>query len=148
MSQCLENNEGRYFEFYAFVCTVMWLCLTLLSHAEPLFCRLVQSAGVKQRTLLLGVGIRYQNYSKMHPKIFFQMLYHLLWTDNPWCLGMQTCSDCGKDLKLCPFCQREISTRIRLYWRPSEAMYNHHFKHTFDMIKERFEIQYTVNTGS
>lgn len=29
--------------------------------------------------------------------------------------GHQTCSDCGKDLKLCPLCQREISTRIRLY---------------------------------
>uniref|UniRef100_A0A0E0EMQ0 RING-type domain-containing protein n=1 Tax=Oryza meridionalis TaxID=40149 RepID=A0A0E0EMQ0_9ORYZ len=29
--------------------------------------------------------------------------------------GHQTCSDCGKDLKVCPICQREISTRIRLY---------------------------------
>ncbi|KAL6859043.1 hypothetical protein ACP4OV_018045 [Aristida adscensionis] len=29
--------------------------------------------------------------------------------------GHQTCSECGKNLKVCPLCQREISTRIRLY---------------------------------
>ncbi|KAM3189456.1 hypothetical protein ACQJBY_068012 [Aegilops geniculata] len=29
--------------------------------------------------------------------------------------GHQTCADCGKDLKVCPLCQRAISTRIRLY---------------------------------
>ncbi|KAL6644608.1 hypothetical protein ACP70R_016216 [Stipagrostis hirtigluma subsp. patula] len=29
--------------------------------------------------------------------------------------GHQTCSDCGKSLKLCPLCQRQITTRIKLY---------------------------------
>lgn len=29
--------------------------------------------------------------------------------------GHQTCSECGKNLKVCPLCQREISTRIKLY---------------------------------
>ncbi|KAM0830429.1 hypothetical protein ACQ4PT_066215 [Festuca glaucescens] len=29
--------------------------------------------------------------------------------------GHQTCADCGKDLKVCPLCQRQISTRIKLY---------------------------------
>ncbi|KAK1601089.1 hypothetical protein QYE76_008368 [Lolium multiflorum] len=29
--------------------------------------------------------------------------------------GHQTCADCGKDLKVCPLCQRNISTRIKLY---------------------------------
>ncbi|KAK3123761.1 hypothetical protein QOZ80_8AG0635600 [Eleusine coracana subsp. coracana] len=29
--------------------------------------------------------------------------------------GHQTCSECAKDLKVCPLCQRKISTRIRLY---------------------------------
>lgn len=29
--------------------------------------------------------------------------------------GHQTCYDCGKDLQLCPICQSEITTRIRLY---------------------------------
>ncbi|XP_072981171.1 E3 ubiquitin-protein ligase RGLG5-like isoform X2 [Typha angustifolia] len=29
--------------------------------------------------------------------------------------GHQTCSECGKDLKVCPICQNQITTRIRLY---------------------------------
>ncbi|GJN15861.1 hypothetical protein PR202_gb02805 [Eleusine coracana subsp. coracana] len=29
--------------------------------------------------------------------------------------GHQTCAECAKDLKVCPLCQRKISTRIRLY---------------------------------
>lgn len=29
--------------------------------------------------------------------------------------GHQTCHNCGKDMQICPFCQRQISTRIRLY---------------------------------
>uniref|UniRef100_A0A0A9T248 Uncharacterized protein n=1 Tax=Arundo donax TaxID=35708 RepID=A0A0A9T248_ARUDO len=29
--------------------------------------------------------------------------------------GHQTCSDCGKNLKVCPLCQREISEKIKLY---------------------------------
>ncbi|CAD6246172.1 unnamed protein product [Miscanthus lutarioriparius] len=29
--------------------------------------------------------------------------------------GHQTCSDCSKDLKVCPICQRAISTRLKLY---------------------------------
>lgn len=29
--------------------------------------------------------------------------------------GHQTCSDCAKDLKVCPICQRAISTRLKLY---------------------------------
>uniref|UniRef100_A0ACD5ZMN6 Uncharacterized protein n=1 Tax=Avena sativa TaxID=4498 RepID=A0ACD5ZMN6_AVESA len=29
--------------------------------------------------------------------------------------GHQTCAECGKDLKVCPLCQRQISTRIKLY---------------------------------
>ncbi|KAJ3677557.1 hypothetical protein LUZ60_003281 [Juncus effusus] len=29
--------------------------------------------------------------------------------------GHQTCGDCGKELKVCPICQRPITTRIKLY---------------------------------
>ncbi|KQJ98798.1 hypothetical protein BRADI_3g39190v3 [Brachypodium distachyon] len=29
--------------------------------------------------------------------------------------GHQTCADCGKELKVCPLCQRVITSRIRLY---------------------------------
>lgn len=29
--------------------------------------------------------------------------------------GHQTCYNCGKDMQICPFCQQQISTRIKLY---------------------------------
>ncbi|ONK68388.1 uncharacterized protein A4U43_C05F10900 [Asparagus officinalis] len=29
--------------------------------------------------------------------------------------GHQTCDNCGKEMKTCPFCQRKIDTRIKLY---------------------------------
>ncbi|XP_078163183.1 E3 ubiquitin-protein ligase RGLG2-like [Carex rostrata] len=29
--------------------------------------------------------------------------------------GHQTCAECGKELRICPICQRQITTRIKLY---------------------------------